>query len=234
MRPDPTEAATYTQARSAALEVSLADSKGHYGPIFGSTARSTGFFSSLNFLAQVRRLLLICEGEDALYVIDQHAADERVRFFQLHQSYHHNGIRTQRLLFPERVECSSNDVDYATQHAAELAALGLECHALGEQTLVVQTIPALAQRVPARRLLRDALDELTRQGQRSFSDVMDTVLATMACHAAIRAGDHLSPDECRELLANLDHVESFNLHCPHGRPIVDKIDFATIERRLGR
>lgn len=212
----------------------LASPTGTYGPIFGRAKSQDGFFSSLRFLAQVRQMLILCEGDDALYILDQHAIDERVRFYQLHEGYHRRTIKAQRLLFPERIECSAEDANCAQRYNDELLQLGLECAVLGEQTLVVHTIPALAQRASPRRLIRDALDELSRQGQRSFGDTIDTLLATIACHAAIRAGDHLSAEECRALLASLDSVKEFNLHCPHGRPIIDKIPFADIERRLGR
>jgi DNA mismatch repair protein MutL len=227
-------ATPYTEVPTHDDGQALASPTGVYSPIFGPVQSQVGFFSSLKFLAQVRKMLIVCEGEDALYILDQHAIDERVRFFQLHESYHRRSIQTQRLLFPERLECSAEDADCAQRYSDELLQLGLECAVLGEQTLVVHTIPALAQRASPRRLMRDALDELSRQGQRSFGDTIDTLLATMACHAAIRAGDHLSAEECRVLLASLDTVGSFNLHCPHGRPIVDKIPFADIERRLGR
>ncbi|MCB9667726.1 MAG: DNA mismatch repair endonuclease MutL [Myxococcales bacterium] len=225
---------TYAEVAYASKEpLKLAALEGHYAPSSSAVSDLHGFMS-LRFLAQVRGLLLVCEGPDALYVLDQHAVDERIRFYHLHESYHSHSIKTQRLLFPERLECSPEDVEYATSHETELTRLGLECTVLGGETLVVHTIPALAQRTPPRRLLRDALDELRCQGQRSFGDTIDTVLATMACHAAIRAGDHLSREECEALLVSLDNVQAFNLHCPHGRPVVDKILFADIEHRLGR
>jgi DNA mismatch repair protein MutL len=83
-------------------------------------------------------------------------------------------------------------------------------------------------------LLRDLLSELTRTGERAFADALDMALATMACHAAIRAGDSLSGHECQALLRALDGVEDFQRHCPHGRPILCTLPFAELEQRLGR
>jgi DNA mismatch repair protein MutL len=192
------------------------------------------FFGSLRALAQSRRTFLICEGEAGLYVLDQHAADERVRFDQLRRSYRSRTVKVQRLLFPERVECSELEALRIEQSHEELAALGLECTRLGPTTIAVAAVPALLNRAPPARLIRDLLAELTRSGERAFADAVDMALATMACHGAIRAGDPLSPEEISALLRALDEVDDFQGHCPHGRPIVVSMPFDELERRLGR
>jgi DNA mismatch repair protein MutL len=192
------------------------------------------FFGSLRALAQSRRTFLICEGEAGLYVLDQHAADERVRFDQLRRSYRSRTVKVQRLLFPERVECSELEALRIEQSHEELAALGLECTRLGPTTIAVAAVPALLNRAPPARLIRDLLAELTRSGERAFADAVDMALATMACHGAIRAGDPLSPEEMSALLRALDEVDDFQGHCPHGRPIVVSMPFDELERRLGR
>ncbi|MFW6051053.1 MAG: DNA mismatch repair protein MutL, partial [Myxococcota bacterium] len=196
--------------------------------------REPGFFGSLRVLGQVRKMLIVCEGADGLHVIDQHAADERVRYHRLRTQHAERQVATQRLLFPERVECSAPDVSFVEEQGEALAAVGLECTVLGPTTLAVHAVPSLVKRAPAERLLRDALDELTRRGDRAFGDAVDMALATMACHGAIRAGDPLSVEECRALLRSMDTVRDFGGHCPHGRPVVYGVSFAELERRLGR
>lgn len=193
-----------------------------------------GPFGSLRVLAQVRQMLILCEGADALYVIDQHAADERVRFARLRRSYDDKQVAVQQLLFPERVELTEAEATMVEERQDEFATVGLGCAAIGPTTIAVHSVPTLVRRAPPDRLLRDLLEELTRSGGREFSDAVDTALATMACHGAIRAGDSLSDDECVALLRALDEVEEFGGHCPHGRPVVMKIDFTDVERRLGR
>jgi DNA mismatch repair protein MutL len=195
---------------------------------------SLGLFASLRVLGQVRSMMLICEGPDALYVIDQHAADERVRYHALRQSYAERKVATQRLIFPERLECNEDEVALIESHAEALAAMGLECSALGPTTVAVHAVPALLSRAAPERLLRDVLDELAHAGERAFSDAVDMALATMACHGAIRAGDPLSREQAQALLANMDQVDDFAGHCPHGRPVVHSIPFGELERRLGR
>lgn len=200
----------------------------------GSLLGGRTFFGSLRPLAQSRRTFLICEGDAGLYVLDQHAADERVRFDQLRRSYRARTVKVQRLLFPERVECSELEALRIEQSQDELVPLGLECTRLGPTTIAVAAVPALLNRAPPARLIRDLLAELARSGERAFADAVDMALATMACHASIRAGDPLSPEEMSALLCALDEVEDFQGHCPHGRPIVVSMPFDELERRLGR
>lgn len=193
-----------------------------------------GFFGSLRVLGQVRRMLLICEGADALYVVDQHAADERVRFFRLRRAYDARAVDVQQLLFPERVRCNDLELAWIEQHADALRELGLECSVLGPSTAAVHSVPALLARAAPERLLRDLLAELERVGERNFSAAVDRALATMACHAAIRAGDPLPIEQAEALLRSVDEVSDFAQHCPHGRPIVHTIRIDELEHKLGR
>jgi DNA mismatch repair protein MutL len=193
-----------------------------------------GFFGSLRFLGQTQRTLLVCEGRDALYILDQHAADERVRYDRLRRARMARAMATQRLLFPERVELSEDEASLIDQCREELAQTGLECTLLGPRTVAVHTVPSLLASAPPERLLREVLEELERRGERAFSDAIDMALATMACHAAIRAGDALSREQVEGLLRNLDEVSDFSGHCPHGRPVLHDVSFADLLRKLGR
>jgi DNA mismatch repair protein MutL len=193
-----------------------------------------GFFGALRVLGQVRAMLLVCEGHDALYVIDQHAADERVRFDRLARAYAARAVETQQLLFPERVQCTEIEAAIVDSQHDTLAALGLDCTLIGPTTVAVHAVPALLTRAAPERLLHDVLSELERTGARAFSAAVDRVLATMACHGAIRAGDPLSIEQAQALLRNLDQVSDFAGHCPHGRPVVHAIALDELEHKLGR
>jgi DNA mismatch repair protein MutL len=209
---------------------------GHAPPSREAPSRidERAFFGALRVLGQARRMLIVCEGPDGLHVIDQHAADERVRFDQLRRAHRSRTVALQRLLVPERVELSEAEVALVEEHREALLAVGLDAVPLGERTVVVHGVPALVHRAPPERLLRDVLVELERTGERAFGDAIDMALATMACHGAIRAGDPLSIDECRALLRSMDTVSDFGGHCPHGRPVVFSVPFGELERRLGR
>jgi DNA mismatch repair protein MutL len=196
-----------------------------------ATAR---FYGSLRVLGQVRRVYLVCEGADALYVIDQHAADERLKFDRLRKAFLARHVEVQRLLIPERMECSPDEMALIEEHHDDLCAAGLDCEPMGETTVVIRSIPALLGRAAPERLLRDLLTQLDRKGERAFDSALDRGLATMACHAAVRSGDVLSMEQAAALLQALDEVSDFTSYCPHGRPIVFTIGFDELQRRLGR
>jgi DNA mismatch repair protein MutL len=190
-------------------------------------------YASLRFVGQVHATYLVCEGEDALYVIDQHAAAERVTFDRLRRARAASAIATQRLLVPEVVELPAREVALLEENADEVAALGVEARAVGDAAVAVHAVPALLRRAEPARLVRDVTAELARSAGRPFRGALDLVLATMACHGSIRAGDAISREEAEALLAALDDVE-FSGHCPHGRPLVMRLPWGELERRVGR
>lgn len=190
-------------------------------------------FGAFAFLAQVRQTFLICEGQDGLYVLDQHAAAERVTFDRLRRAYHERNVATQRLLFPVVVEVSAEDVALLDEAREAVEATGLDVRAAGSTAVAVHAVPTLLARAAPERLVRDLLAELGRTGERAFSGAIDLALATMACHGSLRAGDAVSVEEVRALLLALDEVD-FAGHCPHGRPIVMRIGWPELEHRVGR
>jgi DNA mismatch repair protein MutL len=211
---------------------SVAEKQASYMP--AELVTPGGFFARLRVLGQVRSMLLVCEGEDALYLIDQHAADERLRYERLRRTYEARHVAVQRLLFPSRMAISDDEAALVEEKRDEIASIGFECSLVGPRELAIHAVPALVQRAPPERLARDLLDELSRRGERAFGDAIDTAIATMACHGAIRAGDSVSIQEAQVLLRSLDEIGEFKGHCPHGRPVAHTISFREIERHLGR
>ena len=187
----------------------------------------------LRFLTQVRETYLICEGADGLYVLDQHAAAERVVFSKLRAQYVARNVAAQTLLFPVTVEVTPTESDVLALHGEQIAALGLDVRVRTPEAVSVHAVPKLLQSGSPERMLRDLLVELTRAGERAFSDAVDKALATMACHAAVRAGDPLGASEAAALLAALDEAD-FAAYCPHGRPIVTFTSWEELERKVGR
>ncbi len=192
-----------------------------------------GFYARLRYLAQVRAMFLVCEGEDGLYVLDQHAAAERVTFERLRRDFQARTIAAQRLLIPEVLEVGPTELAALEEHAEDALRLGLEVRAVGASAVAVHSVPKLLTRASPERLVRDLAAELGRAAKRPFGDAADLVLATMACHGSVRAGDRLSDDEARSLLRALDTID-FAGHCPHGRPVVMRLPFDELERRVGR
>jgi DNA mismatch repair protein MutL len=190
-------------------------------------------FSRLTFIAQVKQTYLLCEGQDGVYVLDQHAAAERVTFHRLRNAHRGRDIATQALLFPVSVEVTAQDAAFVDEEQKALSELGLDVRAIGPTTVAVHAMPRLLSRAKPENVVRDLVAEVTRTGGRAFSNAVDLVLATMACHGSVRAGDRLSAEEAAALLVALDQVD-FAGHCPHGRPIVTRIGWDELERKVGR
>jgi DNA mismatch repair protein MutL len=202
----------------------------------GSTAAlfpGAGFYARLRYVGQTKAMFLLCEGEDGLYVLDQHAAAERVTFERLREAFHAKGVAAQRLLVPEVIELGADELSALEEHAQDAMRLGLEVRAVGPTAVAVHTVPSLLKRATPERLVRDLAAELSRQAKRPFGDAADLVLATMACHGSVRAGDRLADDEAEALLRALDTID-FAGHCPHGRPVVMRLGWGELERRVGR
>jgi len=190
-------------------------------------------WSSLRFIAQLRMTYLICEGEDGIYLLDQHAAAERVTFTRLRREYQARSVPSQALLFPLVIDVSPAELELVEERQKEIAEVGLDVRARGAGSLSIHAMPRLLSRASPERLLRDLLTEVSRSGGRGFSDAVDLAIATMACHGSIRAGDALSPNEAKALLVALDDAD-FAGHCPHGRPVVTFLSYIELERKVGR
>ena len=190
-------------------------------------------FRSLRYLAQLRATFLLCEGADGLYILDQHAAAERVTYHRLRTAYGARAIATQKLLFPVIVGVSAGEVALVEEGEEAVLAAGFELRPAGPTHVAVHAVPQLLVRASPERLVRDLLAEVSHAGERAFSGAIDLALATMACHGSLRAGERVSPDEVAALLQALDDVD-FAGHCPHGRPVVHRVSYAELELRVGR
>jgi DNA mismatch repair protein MutL len=190
-------------------------------------------WSSLKFVVQLRQTYLLCESADGIYLLDQHAAAERVTFTRLRKQYQGRAVPSQALLFPVTLDVLPAEAELVELRGKEMAEVGLDVRVRGPESISIHAVPKLLQRASAERLLRDLLSEVSRKGGRGFSDAVDLALATMACHGSIRAGDPLAADEARALLDALDDAD-FAGHCPHGRPVVTFISWAELERKVGR
>ncbi len=228
--PAPTAGARRGEPRRADAAASLNVRDSGVGP---QRARSEVDWHSLRFLAQVQKTYLVCEGRDGLYVIDQHAAAERVNFHRLREAHATREVAAQALLFPLVMEAPATEVALVEEHAEAIAAVGFDLRVRGPHTLSIHAVPRLLQRASPERLVRALVAALSRAGGRGFSDAIDLTLARMACHGAVRAGDSLSGAEASALLAALEEVD-FAGYCPHGRPVVAFTSWAELERKVGR
>lgn len=198
------------------------------------TPRTENTYRFIRALGQVRKLFIVVEGEGQLYVLDQHAADERIKYHRLRADFDARAVVKQMLMMPIHVSCSATEADACERFHDELDKLGFDCDRAASDQITVRSMPALLGKASPERLIRDALSELTLSGSKNLSDAIDMTLATMACHSAIRAGDALSLEECNALIQTLNSIDMFRGHCPHGRPVLYEIGYGELERKLGR
>ena len=193
-----------------------------------------GYFSSLSIIGQFRAAYILCQADDRLVIIDQHAAYERVRFEQLKAGFCTNGIESQRLLLPDTLELSFSEADTVRRYLNILEPLGFELEEFGGQTWRINAVPRIVSEQDHCGLLRDLLAELAEQGSSSSFDLLrDELLARVACHSVVRGTHPLDRRQMEELLKAMDATD-FSAHCPHGRPVSHEIPLRELEKFFNR
>jgi DNA mismatch repair protein MutL len=177
-----------------------------------------------------RDCYLLCAADDELLVIDQHAAHERINYERLREAVDDGSAPSKPVDPPATLALSPDAAAAVEAHADELAALGFDAAPFGGGTVRVRAVPAPLGRVAAPESLRDALAAL-RTG--ADPDGRDALLADLACHPSLKAGDDLSESAAGELVARLGACEQ-PFTCPHGRPTVLAIDEGHLARGFER
>lgn len=190
------------------------------GPLAESSSSDVPFSSAPRHPSalQIHNRYLVAETEDGVTIIDQHALHERILYEHLRQRVAAGSIETQNLLVPEPVDLSSAETAAALENRDLLAELGVKVEPFGGNTLLVAGYPAMLANMNPVDVLRSLLDCILAGGkQPDRRDLLDDLLHTVACKAAIKAGDRLAPEEISSLLEQRHLVDDAH-HCPHGRP----------------
>jgi DNA mismatch repair protein MutL len=185
----------------------------------------------LRVLGQVASTYIIAEGPEGLYLIDQHAAHERVLYERFLSQLASSAVDTQPMLDPLVVDLSVDELAVAERSLDELRQLGFDVEFFGQSALIVRSVPtsAIGSDIPER--LRLILGELGDGG--AGSTWLDSVTVSVACHTSIRAGQVLSIQEMRELIAQLERTDQPRA-CGHGRPTMLRLTQSELERQFGR
>jgi DNA mismatch repair protein MutL len=181
-------------------------------------------------LAQLQGVYVLAENRDGLVLVDMHAAHERVTYERLKVAHAARGLRSQPLLVPVTVAVSRREADMADERREAFAGLGFEVDRRGPESLAVRAVPALLQGADPERLLRDVLSDLAVHGSSArLEEGVNAVLATMACHGAVRANRRLGLDEMNALLRDVERTERGG-QCNHGRPTWTALSLADLDR----
>ncbi|MGM0592707.1 MAG: DNA mismatch repair endonuclease MutL [Halobacteriota archaeon] len=188
-------------------------------------------FDTLSVIGQYRGLYLLCEADDDLLVVDQHAAHERVTYERLKESLADEGVPSVPLDPPQTVSLSAAEAATVEAHRATLAELGFELDSFGGDAYRLTRVPAPLGRVDDAAALRDGLDAL-RAGD-SPEDRRTELLKDLACHPSLKAGDAVGTETAAALIDRLGACEQ-PYACPHGRPTVLSISEETLARGFER
>ena len=183
---------------------------------------------------QIQNRYLVAETDDGLAIIDQHALHERVLYEKLKQRMAGGAVESQRLLVPKPVDLPPNEAACVLEHRELLAQLGLLVDHFGGNTILINGYPAVFPNAEPLEILQSLLEPLLLGGKKpDRNDLLDELMHSMACKAAIKAGDRLRPEAMTELL-HLAHEEINAHHCPHGRPSTLVFTCAELDRMFKR
>ncbi|MFZ2171735.1 MAG: DNA mismatch repair endonuclease MutL [Methylococcaceae bacterium] len=169
-------------------------------------------------IAHLHNIYILSETLKGIILVDAHAAHERVTYERLKQQYQHGAVPSQPLLLPIKINVSSAEADLAEQEHEFFSSLGFELNRSGPVTLMLRSTPALLGNIDKETLIRDVLADITEHGMsHRIQEQSNRLLATMACHGAVRAHRRLSIDEMNALLREMEQTERIG-QCNHGRP----------------
>jgi DNA mismatch repair protein MutL len=192
-------------------------------------------------LGQLHETYILLQYPSGVFIVDQHAAHERVVYERLRARFRDSPGTAQRLLFPVTLELGAFDPQWVETCLPRLATLGFVLEPFGGQTYRVQSVPALLAERDYAAALTDILEVLRAPGDDDplaaqageVPQVLDRLLTAMACHGAIRAHQRLQPEEMRAVLQDLARTE-MPFTCPHGRPVLLNIALTEIEKKFLR
>jgi DNA mismatch repair protein MutL len=183
---------------------------------------------------QIANTYIVAETDDALILVDQHAAHERLTLERMLAALGSGRVAAQSLLLPQVVELDEIAAGLIIERADELAELGLEVESFGAAAVLVRATPALLGATDAAALVRDLADDLAAWGGAvTLRERLNSIAGTMACHASVRAGRALNVAEMNALLREME-ITPHSGQCNHGRPTWVRLAKPDIERLFGR
>ena len=221
-------------AAELALRVATESAADVAAEIAAEIAEGAGYYSSLSVIGQFNASYILCQQGTDLVLIDQHAAHERVAFERLKGEFTGREVDSQGLLFPETMELSFRESAALLENVDELARLGFGLEEFGGNTWLLKGVPQILAGTEYLRTIRDILEELGSLGRsRTFSDVQEDILARVACHSVVRGRRTLTRQEIEALFSQMDRTD-FSSNCPHGRPVLQRITLAEMEKMFKR
>ncbi|NCC16228.1 MAG: DNA mismatch repair endonuclease MutL [Clostridia bacterium] len=191
------------------------------------------FFKQYKIIGQIFQTYWMIEQGDCIYLIDQHAAHERILFEELMSRFQEEQAISQKLLLPQMLNLTPTEVEILKENTALLEGFGFEFETFGQNQYALKSVPYLLKEPSGAGFFTEILDSLSEQKIRSIYDMKLLAVATMACKAAVKGHDHLSFQEAEAMIGRLLKLEN-PFTCPHGRPTIIEMTKYELEKKFKR
>jgi len=186
-------------------------------------------------IGQYKNTYILLEKDDGLVLIDQHAAHERILYELFSKRF--EDVETVSLMFPYAIELNADDLALIEKYIDLLGKHGIVADCMGENRLVIKSVPVYLRNVDLTEFIRELIGELQEgaslEKDEFFKHINEKLHAQMACKAAVKAGDELSREKMHEIIEQLEKTEN-KMTCPHGRPTIWLLSLSEIEKRFRR
>lgn len=190
-------------------------------------------FMPLTVIGQFKDSYILAQGGEELYIIDQHAAHEKILFEKYMKEVKNRKVIAQILISPAVLELGSEDFSTYLENAEIFKTTGFNIELFGENTISIREVPIILGESPVKKLFMDILDNIKLMGSGQTTEVKYLKIATLACKSAVKANNKLAIVEMASLIEQLRFInEPFT--CPHGRPTIIKITLNELEKRFKR
>lgn len=190
-------------------------------------------FPPLRIIGQFNKTYILGEYDEVLYIIDQHAAHEKILFEKYFKSIEEGSIIIQPLLVPEIIDLTLDDFSYYEENKEIFKNAGFTLEEFGGNSLALKEVPYFLGKLDAKGLFLSILDNIKELGSGKTPEVKYNKIATMACKAAVKGHDLLSEQEMIKLVEDLRYIND-PFHCPHGRPTIIKFTNYDLEKKFRR
>ncbi|WP_198244648.1 DNA mismatch repair endonuclease MutL [methane-oxidizing endosymbiont of Gigantopelta aegis] len=181
-------------------------------------------------LAHIHQIYILSETENGIILVDAHAAHERILYEKLKRQYHQGSVPMQPLLLPLKIQVSQSEADWVEQQQDFFASLGFSLTRSGPEAVVLRSVPALLGKADVELLIKDLLADLAEFGlSERVLEKSNEILATMACHGAVRARRKLTLEEMNALLREMEKTERIG-QCNHGRPTWVELSHSDLDK----
>ena len=190
-------------------------------------------FPGLKVIGQFNKTYILAEYDEVLYIIDQHAAHEKILFEKYLKNIEDGDIVVQTLLVPTLIDLTTDDYCYFEENIDIFINAGFIIEKFGGNTIAIKDVPYFLGKLDARNLFINILDNIKSLGSGKTTEVKYNRIATLACKAAVKANDYLNEMEMERLINDLRYIED-PFHCPHGRPVIIKFTNYELDKKFRR